>query len=235
MKRDYYYIAAITVLLLLIIFLKDALSDEKIISNGRESAIEEKNAQITTWQNKYGETLQKKQAAELRLKDVEKAYPEIVKVIEDRMEIKFKNLRAYIQNEFEVRGSGTGTATNHYYIDSAGNKTIDSAVIKTGDKFLQHEVTYYPNKLFAPFHYVYRDTARTAIASDKVWWKVWKDERLYSTTLFGNPDAKITGTTNILVKNYRDKRWVVSVGGYYDPLRQQYGFSINGGYALFKF
>jgi hypothetical protein len=73
------------------------------------------------------------------------------------------------------------------------------------------------------------------IAYNKKIWQIWKDEKLYATTMFSNPNAKITGTTSILVDNYRDKRWVLSVGGYVDPFNQKAGVSLNFGYALLKF
>jgi len=51
-------------------------------------------------------------------------YPEIYNELEKSFDIKVKNLKAYIKNEFEVRGSGTGQVVNNHYYDSATKRII---------------------------------------------------------------------------------------------------------------
>lgn len=228
-------IILVVVLVLLLTWMSIRYQRASIQATQLSSVINEKNDSIHYHKNENGKVVAQKVAAELRAKDLEKAYPEIAESIRKELGIEIRNLKAYIKNEFSARGGGTGTTVTNNYYDTATQKRVYFRDFSMDDGHLTFSTRVYDSLKTSPYRYLYQDTAQTAIASNKKFWQVWKDERLYATTMFSNPNAKINGTTSILVNNYRDKRWVLSVGGYVDPIRQQAGVSINFGYALIKF
>lgn len=248
MKRDYIYIAAIAILLLSGYMVYDKLQDEKIQSKGLASALSEKDAKVEKLTNALGEEIYRKQAAELRVKDMEKAYPELAATIEKQFDVKMKNLKAYIENQFQVHGTGTGTViNNNYHYDSATNTASDSLKYAMDDKFLKFNINFelkFTDKFSinqSPYHYTYTDTAKTVIASNKKFLQFWKNEKLFATTKFSNPNTSLIGATNILVDDYRDKRFSISISVGWGLVKVGNGVHTGffGGpsvsYSLFKF
>lgn len=244
----YAYISAIIILLIILIVIKGAYDDQKIETKGLTSALSEKDAKIEKLTNSLGETIFRKQAAELRVKDLEKAYPELAATIEKQFDVKMKNLKAYIENQFVVHGTGTGTViNNNYNYDSATNTASDSLKYAMDDGFLKFNVNLelkFKDKFSitqSPYHYQYVDTAKTVIASNKKFFQFWKNEKLFATTKFSNPNSSITGATNILVNDYKDKRFSIgmSVGWGLVKVGDEVHTGFFGGpsvsYSLFKF
>ena len=213
----------------------------KADSEQKGTVIAEKNAVIQYEINEKGKILGKKEAAELRIKDLEASYPEIYKSLKEDMNVEFKRLKAFVQNEFEARGSGTGTVTNNHYYDSASGKNVKFRDFHMDDGYLTFDTKLFDSLATSLYKYTYRDTAKTAIHGEKKWYQVFKNEKLYATTTFGNPQSKITGTTNILVNNYRDKRFSISISIGYGLVKTENGVDTGwfGGpsasYSLFKF
>lgn len=232
MKTHAVYVLIISGLIVALIFLYNQIRELKSINEMRESVIAEKNAEIQYWINKDGKTVSEKQAAELRVRDIEQMYPKIYASIQKDFDIKIKDLKAYIENEFAAQGSGAGSVTHNHYYDSAGRK-IRFRDFSMDDGFLKFETRLFDSLSTSLYKYTYTDTAKTAFHVKKKW--LFGKEELFASTIFSNPNAKIQSTTNILVNNYRDKRWVISVGIYVDPILRNYGLGINAGYALIKF
>lgn len=219
----------------------------KAESDQRQSVINEKDAIITFKTNQYGKVVAEKDAAVIKANDLEKSYPEVYKMLKDEMDINAKNLKAFVRNEFAAHGTGTGTIVNNHYYDSSTNSSYDSLKFNTdNNKYLKFnvnfELRFTDGKLKysqSPYTYSYSDTVSTAISSKKKWFL--GSEKLYATTTFKNPDSKIYGATNILVNNYKDKRFSIGVGAGYGIV--VVGNNVHTGwfvgpsieYTLFKF
>lgn len=239
MKTHLYYLSGIIGLAVLVYILWSQLESSKSALRQANSVIAEKNAEIQYRTNREGRIIAEKQAAEIRAKELEKMYPQVYDEIKKDFDLKIKNLRAYIKNEFEARGSGTGEVTHNHYYDSAENRVVRFRDFKMDDGYLKFKTRLYDSLSNALYEYVYSDTASTVIDARKKW--LFGKEQLYASTMFKNPNAKITGTTNILVNNYRDKRLSFGISAGWGVLKV--GNEVRTGwfmgpsieYALFKF
>jgi len=209
MNKDTIFFVVIAALIILLTFQSIRLQKAQTSVEQKESVIAEKNAIIEYHVNEKGQIVAQKQAAEIRAKDLEDAYPKIYESLKRDMDVKIKDLKAFVQNEFEARGSGTGSVTNNNYYDSASGKNIRFKDFHMSDGYLTFDTRLYDSLQSALYTYVYSDTAKTAIHAKRKWFLA--SEKLYATTVFSNPNAKITGTTNILVKDYRDKRFSIGI------------------------
>ncbi len=233
MKREIIYLFIIILLILFIGWGYNLLRKSRDNERLKESVIAEKNDVIKYHVNQEGKMLGEKHAAELHAKDLERMYPEVYADLEKSFNIKVKDLKAYIKNEFAAHGEGQGTVVHNNYYDSTNGRTIRFLDFSMDDKYLNFNARVFDSLKFSPYKYVYTDTAQNVISAKRKWFL--GKEHLYSTTMFSNPNAKITGTTNILVKGYKDKRWAVSLTGGYDPLNNRPAIVIGVGYSIFKF
>lgn len=237
MKKDIIYGSLLILCILAFFYAWDRGNKSKDAEARKDSVIAEKNAIISYHKNKLGETVSQKNAAEMTTKELTKAYPLLIAEIKKEFDLKVKDIRAIVRDEFIAHGQGNSTINNHYYIDSTGihRSTWD---LKISDGYLNCQATFI-DSLHVPYSYTYGDTATTVVHAERKWFL--GSETLYSSSVFKNPNAKVIGTTNILVKNYKDKRWALSVGVSYLPLmyneKIQYQIqpSVQFGYTLFKF
>lgn len=203
----------------------------------KDSIIEEKVDSIHYHINEYNHVVGEKIAAVATNKELIKAYPDLVSEIRREFDIKAKEIRAIVRNEFAAHGQGNSTINNHYYTDSTGVQRSSWDLIAS-DGYLNFRATVI-DSTSAPYKYNYSDTAITVISARKKW--ILGSEKLYSSTVFKNPNARINAGTSVLINNHRDKRWVISAGVSYLPLKygeswaEQIQPSITIGYALFKF
>lgn len=230
MKKEIIVVSFILILMLLSLWL--ATSRENIEKQLR-SVIAEKNDSIRYHKNDNGKILAEKLAAEIRAKDLEKMYPEVAAELERSFDIKIKNLKAYIKNEFSAQGAGTGSVNIHNHYDSLTKKTIRFRDFDMDDGYLTFNTRLYDSLSSSLYKYTYSDTAQTVISSKRKW--LFGKEQLYATTMFSNPNSKITGTTNILIKNHRDKRFAVMVGAGYDPFQTKPTVMVGLGWTILKF
>lgn len=199
-------------------------------SDSKDTVIAEKNAEIAYRVNKEGKIIADKVAAEMRAKDLAAAYPELANQIRKEMGIELKNLKVAIVNEIQAKGSGVSTITNNHYIDSTG-KEQDSTNLDVSDGHLSFHATIFDNN-YAPYDYSYTDSITTAMYMKKKWFM--GNEKLYSSSMLSNKNAKVTSSTNILMKDYRDKRF--GIGPYIGySIRGQVDVGIGLHYDLFKF
>lgn len=231
MKTHLTYLIIIGVLAAILFYLFDRNLKNKLETEQLKGIIEEKSAEIIYRKNENGRILAQKKASELTTKQLQEAYPLIVKEIQKEFDLKIKDVKAYIRNEFEARGSGNSTINHYTYTDSAGNK-YPIWKLKVQDQYLDFSATVY-DSLHAPYEYVYRDTISTVVSVKKKW--IFGDEKLYATSMLKNQNAKVTGATNLLINNYRDKRFTLGPVVYFDPFSQKFGIGVGAGYALFKF
>ena len=223
-------VAVAAIVLMSVIWIIHEMRKMKKNEENYQSIIREKDAIITYKTNKEGDLIAQKDAAVGSYKQLAEAYPEIAKSIQKDFDIKLKNLKAYMQAEFEARGSGNSQVTNNYYIDSAGNK-VEYFKLKASDGFLDFNADVYSPKN-APYTYSYTDSIQYTISTDKKWFL--GNERLLASGKLSNPGAKITNTTSYLVESYRDKRFYLGAGMSYG-LDGRFVPSIQIGYAFIKF
>jgi hypothetical protein len=228
MKLHLTYLGLLAAVILLCIFFASQWIHSTGVIKEQASIISEKTAQIEYHINDKGKIVAEKVAAEASLKELSKAYPELAKELKEEFGVEMKRMKAYIRNEFEVRGSGMSSITNNYY-DTATEKNVQR--LEFNDGYLDFNALI-DSTNHALSLYSYRDTIRTVLHTEKKWF--FGNEKLFATSSLNNPSAKVTSTTNLLVK-HRDKRWVVSAGIYGDPLLRQYGVGLHFGYALIKF
>lgn len=195
-----------------------------------ESIIREKDTEIQYRVNKEGRIIAEKETAVGNYKQLAEAYPKIAESIQKDFDIKLKNLKAYMQSEFEARGSGNSQITNNYYLDSAGNK-VEYFKLKASDGYLDFNADVY-SPTNAPYTYSYKDSIQFAISTKKKWFL--GNERLLASGKLSNPGAKITNSTSYLVESYKDKRFYLGAGMSYG-LDGRLVPSIQIGYSLIKF
>jgi hypothetical protein len=201
----------------------------------KQSALDEKNDSISYWKNGYGQQVAEKTVAQLEAKEIREAYPKLADDIEKKFDIKLKKVLAVIYNEFEARGTGEGLITNNHYYDSSSRKQVRFRDFNMDDGYLKFNTRLYDSLSNALYTYSYRDTATTVFHSDKKWWQIFKPEHYLASTVFNNPNAKLTGTTNIMVKGYREKRFGIGPSVGYDPFRNEWNVSVSIHYDLIKF
>ena len=234
MKTHLYYITTIVALIILGAFFYNKWQDSNAEVRRKDSVIAEKNAEIKFRTNRQGQIVAEKEAAILRAKEIEDSYPAIAEKLEKSFDIKVKNLKAYIENQFHARGEGTAPIITNNYYDTATNRMVTAHKVDINDGYLDFHSVQFDSLKQVFYEYMYTDTASTAIHGKKKW--LFGNEKLYATTIFNNPNAAITGTTNILVDSYKDKRWVISAGVSYVPFGEQhFQPTISVGYAIFKF
>lgn len=164
-------------------------------------------------------------------KDIKSMYPELYKALSRDLDVKVKDLKAYIQSEFKVSSSGKGQVTNNYYTTNTGGKHPYKQ-FTASDGYLSIKADII-DSLNAPYTYTYTDTIKQSISVKRKW--LLGREQLYGSATISNPNAKVVGSQNILIKEYRDKKWGLGVGAIYDPFMGRAGIGISFSYILVKF
>jgi hypothetical protein len=229
--KNYHYIIVITILLGILAVGAQFIMEEDNRIQGYKSALDERDAEITYRKTQEGKLIADKQAAELRAREFQNAYPKLAEQISRQFDVKLKNLRAVIHAEFEARGSGN-SVVNHYY-DSTGHEAYE---IQADDGYLQFKAQVY-DSLNAPYEYTYRDSIRYVFHVKKQGFLGLGKRSLYASGMLSNPSAKITNSTSVLVREARDKRWgigpYIGYGFGADGPQTTVGISIH--YSLIKF
>lgn len=233
MTKEHVYWAAIAMLLFLFVFLQLRYEHERQKNSQLNTVISEKNDSLHYHRNEQGRLIAEKVAAEVRYQDLQKAYPEIAESIRKEFDLKLKDVKVFIRNEFAARGEGKGSVVTNNYYDSTTHRTIRFKDFSMDDGYLKFDTRLYDSLSSALYSYIYSDTSNTVVHSKKKW--LFGKEQLYSSTMFSNPNAKVVNSTNVLINNYRDKRFNISIGVYGDPFRMTWGPAVTVGYSLIKF
>lgn len=235
MKTHLTYIGLIVAIAVIAFLFYDRWRNAEDTSNKYAQVITEQQAEIEYRKTQNGRLLASKTAAELTTQQLVKAYPDIVKQITDEFDVKLNNVKAFMKNEFEAHGSGNSTIVHNHY-DSAGAQV--STKVMVDDGYLSFRATIY-DSLNAPYEYVYRDTVSTVISTKRKW--IFGKETLTASTQFSNPSSKSVSMTNLIMNNYRDKRWNISAGISWLPISkvdkpiERFQPTISIGRTLFKF
>lgn len=198
---------------------------------GYRSIIAEKEDTLRYERNSKGRIVAEKIAAEATVKQLKDFYPEVVRELKEEFDVKMKDMKAYVKNQIVAQGSGKALVTNNYYTDSSGVR-VEYRDVNFDDGYLKFKSSIFEGLDFGESTYTYTDTISTVIYHKKNW--LFGKERTYASTGLRNPNAKIIGSTNLLVSE-RDKRFVIYGGIGYDPLNNRPALTIGIGYAIIKF
>lgn len=226
------YLLIIAGLLFLSLHFYERLQSQRRNNDITKSILREKTDSVAYWKNKHGQVVSEKAAAEIRAKDFEEHYQEDVKHLKEELNISTKELKAYVKAQLAAQGTGSTTIVHNHYIDSTG-----AQVVKTGfnidDGYLALDAAINGDQV--DYNYTYNDDFIYAFHTKKDWF--FGKEKLYGSGQLSNPNARITNATNVLINDYRDKRWVVSAGVSYLPFLPEspVQLSVTFGYALIKF
>lgn len=230
MKTHIYYITALTIAGFIIFYFYDKDRKSQAREKQYQSVITEKDAVIKYHVNDKGKIIAEKEASQISTKEFLDAYQSEAERLRNDMDIRTKNLRAYIQASFDAKGQGTGSVINNYY-DSAGHKMLTRHFTMT-DGYLTFNAII-DSTAKSNYVYDYQDSLIYAFHVKKKW--LLAPEKFYGSGMLSNKNAKITNATNVLINDYKDKRWVISAGVGYDPFSNQFRPVVSLGYALFKF
>lgn len=211
-------------------FLADRLEKVSEASKRKDTIISEKEAQITHWKTESGRQAMEKDAAIASAQEFRDAYPKLAEELKKEFDVKVKDLKAYVRAEFQARGEGTGSVSNTYYVDSTGQRYKE---FKMDDGYLNFRTTLFDSLTNAPYEYTYTDTLTYGFSVKKKWFL--GKERLYGFGGLRNPQARINASTNVLIDDFKDKRF--SIGPYvgYSFTQNRVDFGVSLQYGLFKF
>ena len=228
-----FYIIIIAVILLLLFYFINRVETLSRVNSRQSSIISEKTDSISYIKTDRGKIIAEKDAAVASVKEFKEAYPAFAEEIKKEFDIKLKDMKAYMRTEFMAHGSGQAEVTNNYYIDSTGVKN-HKWEMKASDGYLTFLATVY-DSIHAPYEYFYSDTVTNIINTKKKW--LFGNETLSSQVKFNNPNSRAIKMTNVVIDNYRDKRWGIMVGVSYSPFTPDTPVlpTITAGYNLFKF
>lgn len=231
MKIHITYLTALAIFAAAAFFFLDRWIKERDHNKQVQSILTQKQDSIRYHKNKYNQVVAERQSDQITSKEFTDYYKDETQKLKDQLNVTAKDLRAYMDAKFVAVGQGPTTIIHNHYKDSTG-RAHDSTSMRISDGFLALRATIY-DSLHADYKYTYSDSMTFAISSKKKWFL--GNETLYGSGVFGNPKTKITHSTSVLIKDYRDKRWVVSAGVSYNPFINQFQPAVHFGYALFKF
>lgn len=230
MSRDAYYIIAILLLLLALGFAAMHIRRINAENKSKDTIIAEKNDSIRYHKNETGRVVAEKLAAEATAKELAAAYPKLKEELLREFDVKLKDVKAYVKNTFQATGSGNAEIHNHYTLTDSSGRKVPYWELRVQDGYLDFRTTVI-DSLHSPYSYAYTDTITTVFATKREHW--YSKRKLYASSSLKNKNAKVIGTTNMLVKDYKDQRFILTVGVSYLPFENRWGPSINFGYKLF--
>lgn len=224
-------IIAYVVVVFLLFLLWDLRRHSKNTEEQFKSAHTESKSQIKYLTNEMGRILSEKKTAEITSKQFIELYNAEAKQLRE-MDVRIKGLKAFVKAEIKASGSGLSTITTgdtDLAFTSEDPADPGESTLNFNDGYLSFSSSLPSMKS----NYTYTDTLVYAISFKRKWFL--GKESLYSSATMMNKNSKITNSTDVLINDYKDKRWAVTVGPYYDPFRGQAGVSIGIGYSLIKF
>lgn len=229
MKSTWPYIAIVGLIVVIGLMLS-YIRKLEAASNRKDTIIAEKNDSLRYERTESGRLRVEKDAAVATAEEFKNAYPQIADELKREFDVKIRDLKAYVRTEFQARGQGSGSISNTYYVDSAGRRYKE---FNMDDGYLKFKTTLFDSLIQAPYQYTYSDTLTYGFKMERKWFL--GKERLVGFGGLRNPDAKITSATNVLIEDYKDKRWVVTAGAAVNPFDGKIIPMIGVGYALMKF
>lgn len=238
-KMKFYRIMSLVMAVMLIIviafsYLMTMEQDHRI--QGLQSALRESKSEIEYRKNKEGKLIAEKAAAQQSYSDLKKNMETFANQISKDLDIKVKNMRAGLIASFQAKGEGVATITKIPYDSSANllDSSFEPFAVTFDDGYLGTQVDIY-SPIDARYTYVYSDTLTFAFHTKKKW--LLGRKQLFSSGVLANPNAKITNSQAVLVKEYKDKRFgigpYVGYGFGADGAQTTFGISVH--YSLIRF
>lgn len=226
------YLCGIAGLILIIFLLYFSFMKAKDQANQKDSVIKELNSELTLRTNFEGRVIAEKNAAVVDLDNLKKSYPKLVDDINQKLEIKTRNILAAIDAKFTAQGSGrvhvihdtvkteSGAQEPRFHVD------IDDGYLKLSGDTKIDVIDY------VDYKYQYSDTLLLAISEKN---HFFKGKTFTVSGVLSNKNAHLTEGTGVLIHKEKAKRFNVSIGAYYDPITQRFGPAITAGYSLIRF
>jgi hypothetical protein len=216
------------------------------VRDSLSSIIESREGEVRYLKTELGKTISEKQAAEVSAHQFKEHYKKDLKRLEDEFNIKLKRIKVFATAPIQVDGEGMSFISEDP-IDFTGNgkfhlRNLDSLRLSNGssshlmfsDKYLSFDVDMSEGREGGyKSTYTYRDTISYVLHVKKRW--IFGKERLYGSWMFENPNAVALNPESVVIEEYKDKRFAVTIGPYFDPFRGNYGVSIGLGWTLIKF
>lgn len=246
-KTTQFLLATLAVCVVAIIILLMLISEDNKRIQSLQSTASSLTAELITRTNSEGKVIAEKQAAELRIKELEQINPKLVADLERTFDTKIKRFIAYMEVQFQARGSGQANVfripydttpyiddTPFVYNPSDSTSNPYGFQIVTQDGYLDHRVNV--NSLNdTPYEYTYSDSVKVAFIKHGKW---YQKKTLYGSSVMSNPNATVLNSQSFLVKEYDDKRW--GIGPYFgwgidQELKPQFSIGISVNWDLIKF
>ncbi len=213
-KLEIFFIAA--ALCFLILFIGE-VRKRHAGNAGYESIIAEKTDSIRYRKSETGREIASKEAAFVSARQLGESYAYHLAEVRKELGIKEKQVKALLKITSTAHGSGTTIIRDTVFIDSTGTE-IPERTFALSDGYLSMAGRFHDKSdLF--YQYSYTDSVSIVTHTKKQ--GLFGPTKLFVSASFANPNNHITGLTNVLVSEARDKRF--GVGPFVG-----YGFS-NGG------
>lgn len=229
MKPAYYIIGALAIILVIVLY-ANSLLKRKIRSS--EQVNHELIDTVRTWKNKAGQNVSDKRAAEVSPKDAKAFYAVELQQIRETFEIRDKNLRSFISAQFNATGKGSVTMSFDTTIQHSSNVRVHTPMFRVSDGFLYFKGAM-PDSATLNYEYSYRDSVIFATS-----WKkngLFRKKTLLVSGAFGNKNATITGLRNVVVSDFKDKRFGIGPMVGYDVLNNRPVVGVSVQYSLIRF
>jgi hypothetical protein len=187
---------------------------------------------VLTWKNKAGQNVSDKRAAEISLKDAKAFYAGELQQIRETFEIRDKNLRSFISAKFNATGKGSVTMSFDTTIQHSSNVRVHTPMFRVSDGFLDFKGAM-PDSATLNYEYSYRDSVIFATS-----WKkngLFRKKTLLVSGAFGNKNATITGLRNVVVSDFKDKRFGIGPMVGYDVFSNRPVVGVSVQYSLIRF
>lgn len=230
MKSTPYFLASMALVIAFLIWRLSVVNRKLDSSN---SALTEKSDSIRYFRSAIGKQVAVKSAAEVTKEDLKEHYQDLAAKLKD-MEVKISSIRAVSESSIEATGEGTVIIIRDT-IRLPGHIPFIQDSVFIDDSYLKLRAQIIPGTRdsYLAYRYTYQDTIVMSISGKKKW--LLGKETLIGSARLSNPSANVTNMTSILVKQPRDKRFVLSVGVIYDPFSNRFAPGLSCGYALLKF
>lgn len=128
------------------------------------SLIDAQASELLMRKNREGKLIAEKQVAEIRIKDLERSDPKFAEQLKKDFDVKLKNLRAYIAQEFKATGQGNATVWRLSGTDELTIDTTNSFVLNDTNSELTIQAQYLRKN---EFYYLDRSGDTVVIKTDK--------------------------------------------------------------------
>lgn len=207
-----FMLAVIGLLLFTVFYFKNRADKAEAAKDRSNSIIREKNDSLTYVKNELGRIVATKPAATVNTDELKEYYSAEIDKLRKEFEIKTKDIKAIVVAGFQAKGEGAATLTPVEVTNEDGTTEELTDYVAT-DKFLTFKSRIFTGESTAPFSYTYTDELTFAFHTKKDHW--WSKEKLYGSGSLLNPNAKITKATEVMVDNYKDKRWGIGFSAGY--------------------